>query len=353
MGEHATVYGRPAIVTTVGLRLCARMTRDGGRSGVDLELPTLQTCQRRSWAKIVDTATDARRLWQRYDEDPGPATFAALHDADPVRLCWIALGETVLALAASGTAPVEEMPSLHLRVDSELPVGSGFGSSAAAALAIASAAVATLVGHADWGLANRITLQVERRQHGAPSGVDAATVYHGGVIYASSGPDAPLAHEPLAARPEIMRAFRIFDTGAPAQTTGAVVAAVRARRDGDRDAFDQRLGVMEDQVVRLRKALVDRSLDLASLLAPIRRYHRCLQELGVVPKEIADLIERVEAMGGAAKISGAGSLSGPGAGSLLVVHPQPEQIREWSFLGHLMAVPVALGVEGARLESIA
>ncbi len=76
-----------------------------------------------------------------------------------------------------------------------------------------------------------------------------------------------------------------------------------------------------------------------------------LEEMGVVPAEVRALARRIEAEGGAAKISGAGSLAGPGAGSLLVYDPDPERIAGWSFLRPFPFYPVILGAPGLRLET--
>ena len=82
----------------------------------------------------------------------------------------------------------------------------------------------------------------------------------------------------------------------------------------------------------------------------IQRAIAGLEELGVVPKPVRDLVRRVEAEGGAAKVSGAGSAYGPGAGCLLVYHPEPERIAGWSFLEGLSFYPVRLGAAGLRAE---
>ena len=60
----------------------------------------------------------------------------------------------------------------------------------------------------------------------------------------------------------------------------------------------------------------------------VRSYQSCLENLGVVPTAVRQLVRRIEAGGSAAKISGAGSLAGPGAGSLLVLGPEIPHRRE-------------------------
>ena len=56
--------------------------------------------------------------------------------------------------------------------------------------------------------------------------------------------------------------------------------------------------------------------------------------------------------GGAAKISGAGTLTGPAAGCLLIYHPQAGIVSSWDFLDGLPEIAAELGVEGARLRAL-
>lgn len=355
IGEHAAVHGRLAVVAAVGLRLRAHLRHGSGHAGVAVHVPALDALRggaRWGWEEIIETTRSVRKAWHRYDADPGPATFAALRHQDAGGLAKLALGEAVLALEAADLVHLEQLPSLSLSVESELPVGAGFGSSAAASLAIVTATVATLCGDVRWELVNAATLEVERRQHGSPSGVDAATVFHGGVLTARRDLDGGVTSEPLPAVAERLSGLRVYDTGPRGESTGEVVAAVRALGDRDSARFERQLDRMGELAGRLSAALVDADAKTDALLAPIREYHRCLVAFGVVPERVCQLIDRIEAAGGAAKISGAGSLSGPGAGSLLVVHPQPERIAEWPFLADLIAYPVRIGVEGVRVESI-
>jgi hypothetical protein len=61
-------------------------------------------------------------------------------------------------------------------------------------------------------------------------------------------------------------------------------------------------------------------------------------------------VRAIESAGGGAKISGAGSLTGPGAGCLLVVHPEPGRLAALSALADLRRLPVRLGAPGLRVE---
>ena len=60
------------------------------------------------------------------------------------------------------------------------------------------------------------------------------------------------------------------------------------------------------------------------LVCAIRDNHRLLSRIGVVPTGVARWIETVEAAGGGAKICGAGSVRGSGAGMVWVVGGMPD-----------------------------
>jgi hypothetical protein len=77
---------------------------------------------------------------------------------------------------------------------------------------------------------------------------------------------------------------------------------------------------------------------------------RGLEHAGVVPPAVRELARRLEARGGAAKVSGAGALAGRGAGCLLVYHPHPATLELGGLLTRDSFVPVRLGAEGLRTE---
>ena len=174
---------------------------------------------------------------------------------------------------------------------------------------------------------------------------------HGGLLWARKLPNGELETERIALRSPLLSRVRVYDTGTPPEPTGAVVAAVRGGRDRDPARHERILDRIEAATRAFRAELEREDETPARVLELIHECEACLEELGVVPPEVRALVRRVEAAGGAAKISGAGSLAGPAAGSLLVYHPDPEWISGWSFLRPFPFHPVHLGAPGLRLET--
>ena len=340
MGEHGAVYGLPALTAALDLRVRADLD-EGVAPGVEMDLADLGLRLRTGWADLAGEATRARRRWR---EHRAGAPFQ--RDEDPAALARLALGEAALDEAATGVEPAA-LPPLSLRLRSDVPVGAGFGSSAAVAVALVAGFVAWRGGRADAARVERLALEVERRQHGRPSGVDHGTVLRGGVQWAARDAAGELRLSPVAAAPELLAAFEIYDSGPPAESTGAVVAAVGERRRADPAAFDAVLARMRSAVDALRAALEGGG---AGAVAPaVTSFQGCLEEIGVVPRPIRRAVRRLEAGGAAAKVSGAGALTGEAAGCLLVWPAgraaEPPRPAAWR------RVDSAMGGPGLRLEA--
>jgi len=177
-GEHAVVYGYPALVAAVGLRCKAKM---GWRQD----------------KKIV--------IKDKY-KDLGLARYA-------VKVCLKEMGER-----AKG---------VEVEIESELVVGGGMGSSAAMATAIV------------WGLMkgypeeakNKVVKLVEDKQHGNSSGIDQTIVREGGVIkYKREAGFKKLSID----LPE----FLLIDSGKPVENTGEMVKMVGKKKEYQ-DIFKQ------------------------------------------------------------------------------------------------------------------
>lgn len=346
MGEHAAVYGRSAVVAAVDLRLAVEARIGPPRAGgVRLNLPDLGLQEEHAWPALEDFTSDARRRWCAFER--GDAPFRPANDRSA--LVRIAVGEAL----ASVPPPASERlrgRTLELRVRSQLPVGAGLGSSAAAAVGVVAAVRALAGGRAnpvdDLKAVEAAALEVERRQHGFPSGIDSGTVLRGGVLLVRRAGDE-LRFDDLP-RPEwLSGAVEILDSGTPGQTTGAVVTAVRRRYDEEPERTAAVFDRIEAAVESFRAALRDGGpRDAATAIA---EGHRALVELGVVPPAVARRIASVETAGAAAKISGAGALEGESAGALIcMLAGRPAGTVDG--LSDLEPVNAAIGAAGLRFE---
>jgi mevalonate kinase len=338
------VYGRPALVAAIDLRLSARLS-DSPEAGVRLDLPGLGISERLSWTEVRTYARSARERWDEYSAQPGPESFREMRGEDPAHVVKAALGEAAEALGVSPDG------GLDLRVESDLPLGSGFGSSAATAVAVVAGFFAWRSAGLDPERIERLALEVERRQHGLPSGVDGATILRGGVLWARKLTSGNLEIEPVRVRSSLLDRLRVYDTGMPPEATGAVVAAVRRRREQDPAWFEAVLDRIEAATSSFRAELEREEEDRDRALHLIRAAQACLEEIGIVPEGVRDAVRQIESEGGAAKVSGAGSISGPGAGSLLVYHPEPGRLCSFAALRPFPFHSVHLGAPGFREEA--
>ena len=348
MGEHAAVYGRPAVVAAVDLRLeaeaCVGSVAGGG--GVHLDLPDIGVAEEHSWPEVEEFANRARRQWRAFRAGEEP--FRASRDRSG--LVRIAVGEAMASLAAAASAPLRER-TLELRLRSAIPVGGGLGSSAAAAVGVVAALRAVaggvgLRGPTELATIEAAALEVERRQHGFPSGIDSGTVLRGGVLFVRGG-ERELRFDDLPRPGWLRNGLSIVDSGTPGQTTGAVVTTVRKRYEEDPDGVTEVLDRIGAAAEAFREALVtDREPEASAAIAA---GHRGLVDLGVVPPAIARRIGRIEAADGAAKTSGAGALEGESAGALICMLGGRDS-GSIEGLSDLAPVDAPIGAEGLRFE---
>jgi mevalonate kinase len=314
-----------------------------GGTGVELDLRTIGHRERSSWSRILTYRDEKARAWERFEARGDGTGFDEVAGCDPAHVVKIAMGEV------AGDLGLEALPPVALSVFSEIPVGSGFGSSAAVAVAVVAACLRLLGAEADIERVSRLALEVERRQHGHPSGADHSAVLHGGVLRVERG--TPAVDVPIA--DWVGRDFSLYDTGPPAEPTGDVVAAVRRRRESDGERFSRILDTMRETVEASQGLVGVAAPETAEICRNIGDFQRCLERIGVVPPEVKDAVRRLEGAGAAAKVSGAGSLSGSSAGCLLVYRPPDRAVDVDRLLAGYRPVEGSLGADGLRFEETA
>jgi len=351
-GEHAVVYGQPALATAVQRHVRAALVPGG--DGIRLQVG--EAAHRWTGAGL----TAAARTWEARHERflAGEVAIADVLD-QPSDLLGYAL---VLAAREAGLA---EVPPMTVQLSVGVPAGAGMGSSAAIGLALLAA---TLAAHGVEPTAERLyglSVACERLQHGRPSGVDSWVCAHGGAVRFARGACQPVAlaegrhlategGRPFRAcgdfaltpgalpranegrpygpagllqepQPVALPAmpFQLVHTGRPASTTGEAVTAVRALQYDGWERFGEVTTAMEQALARQ---------DGPGLLAAIRENHRLLCGLGVVPTPVRQFIADIEAGGGAAKVCGAGASRGQAAGTVWVTGLAEDALAQLSDL---------------------
>ncbi len=273
-GEHAVVYGRPALAVPVF----------GVRARVQVR-PTTGSMWLSAPAVNVD------------------APVAALAPDHPLR--------RTVELARHVLGP---WPAAAIRILSDIPVAAGLGSGAAVTVALLRA-LAGFTGRAlPDAQVNALAYEIEKLHHGTPSGIDNTVItYARPILYRKDAGWQPLhvgGPVPLV----------IADSGRAASTR-TMVAEVRARRDAAPARYEALFDAIA-QVVRLAQASLAAG-DLLRLGQALSRNHELLQNLGVSTPELDALVGVALAAGAfGAKLAGAG-----GGGNIIAVTAAEAQKR--------------------------
>lgn len=295
-GEHAVVYGRPALAMAVNRNAQAFVTMEGADGTVSFDLPNLQADRESFTLRALREFHG--RIQRNYEDFLAGRLSIREVVRKPVDLFQFAFVTVMdgLHLKMGG--------GVNVRLNSNIPIGCGMGSSAATILSVLRG-----LGHyyrvefrPEWY--HRYSLEVENMQHGKASGLDTHVSMHGGCVRFQDGEarELPLPRVPLY----------IVNTGQPQNTTGEAVADVARRIGAANPVWDQ----FESVANHMQKALEHDNLK--SFQKAMRENHRLLEEIGVVPGRVSDFIGEVEADGAAAKVCGAGTLTGDSGGMVLV-----------------------------------
>ncbi len=263
VGEHAVVYGRPAIAAPVWQAVATATVTPGPKdSGCTLIARDLGTVVELASAPADD-----------------PLALAA-------RLVFRELG-------------FAQAPDRQVELTSTIPIASGMGSGAALCAALVRALFqhAGRVVHAN--TVSDIVFASEQIFHGTPSGIDNTVIAHGVPIWFVKG-QAP---EPFVATEPFMLA--IADSGIKSPTR-ETVGDVRRGWEHPSLAI-RRLCLMRSArlVHRVRRVLEDR--DLAQLGSLLDANQEILAELGVSSAPLERLIDGARTAGAqGAKLSGGG-----------------------------------------------
>lgn len=229
-----------------------------------------------------------------------------------------------------------------IKITSNIPIGAGMGSSAA--FAVAKSAIK--VGKPNLEKINGLAYEMEKVQHGNPSGVDNTISTYGGFLWYRKEAENLKTFKQITPKIKFSNIFLIY-TGKPKESTKEMVSHVADLYRNDKAHFDRVFREIEKITREFLKVLLDESkTDFSSL---IKENERLLEALDVVSPKTKRLIRKLEALGGAAKISGAGGLK-DASGVLIAYHKDANKLKEFAKRSKLELMKVKLGEEGVRFE---
>lgn len=300
MGEHAVVHGMPALLAAIHLRLSVTV-RTADMLRINTESPVLR--------EYMLYAVEQVRVSQKQDT----------------------------------------IPPMELSVSSAIPFGYHLGSSAALAVATVGAVLYFIKQLWNPAVINQIAFDVEKKQHGNPSGGDNTICTLGGFVWYRKELDylKSIWQLPLH-MPAELNNFYLIDLGKPSETTGEMVALVQRRVE----AFPVRMKTLflQNEQATRNVAHALKSADEVRLMRAIQQGEKTLEGMGVVSRYAATVIRDIERCGGAAKILGGGGKKKQ-VGFLLGYHPDKAVLTACCKRHQVTMQPVALGGDGVRLET--
>ncbi|CAF3578937.1 unnamed protein product [Rotaria sordida] len=307
-GEHAVVYGRRALVTSIGMRLYMELTEE--------EIENNET--NKSLLKILFHDTN-----QHYSID-----LLDIHDSYPIEI------QAILYVYNHFKSFISNQSHLNIQVRSEIPIGAGLGSSAAFSVCLVGCFYLLYYKTFNQEDINQLSYKVECIFHGTPSGIDnTISTYGQSLVYSRTLKQHINFH---------LSNLAIIDTGIP-KSTKKMVDLVRLfiennQKDGEKILNDIEL-------------CVDKMIEYPEQINQLfQQNQQLLKCLGVSTIEIDNIIQILIDKNISAKITGAG-----GGGCLIALTSNftKDQILDLLKDNHIKSIYfVECGVEGLREEQI-
>jgi len=292
-GEYAVLYGGPALAMAVD-RYATTTIEEQEQDLITFNFIQLNRVDSKTLTALQTFRLEVEAKYQRFVA--GDSNIEQVLE-NPSLLLQYAFSYfvSVLDLAINH--------GLVITIDADIPLGCGMGSSAATIISLLHALVSKFAAKVTVHNYCQLARVVENLQHGYSSGLDLFLATHGGCFW--------LAKQQAEARILPKFPLSLVNSGKPLSFTGECVNEV-AKKFASSNIWDE----FALQTQSLDQALKINAIEL--FRQAIRANHRLLQTIGVVPEKVSAFVTAIENHGGAAKISGAGSIRGENAGIIMI-----------------------------------
>jgi mevalonate kinase len=323
IGEHAVVYGYPAILATVNKRIYIKAKKSDKVIFTDDRFNNFYEWEISECLKSYKLGKD---LWEECLEKKDFSEIVTFSKRGHYLKALI--GTCLKKMAINGGIEITITKS-------EIPSGSGLGSSAALAVAITKAISEVYEKDLSLHAINSIAFECEKLMHGNPSGADNSTSCFGGLIWFEKS-------QPIITLKEISKLenFMFVMTKKPEKSTGELVEIVRNLMKFQKEP---KMKEIEKMTYEMKEVLAKK--DYESMKKIINRTNELLSALGLATKETNKVYKEVLALNGASKMCGSG-----GGGIMLVYHEDPNLIKDKMKSLGFEVFEAELAVEGVMVE---
>lgn len=321
-GEHAVVYGNPALVMAINRYVKTTVLPQTG-SQITFCFPDLMAERSLTFTTLMQLQDRIRQDYQRFLKGD-----LAIREVlrEPIELVQFAVS---LLLEAVN---IQVLSGIRINMQTDILIGCGMGSSAAAVVSILAALAHYLQVTITPELFFNLAHQAENMQHGKSSGLDLQSSLHGGCLYFKEG-------QMIARTPSTLSLY-LINTGQPQTNTGECIAVAATYFKNTQIGAD--FTAVTD---RMDKAFQYNKLD--EMILAMRENHKLLNTIGVVPQKVQQLIAEIEQQGGAAKISGAGAVEGNNAGVVLIAIEEEAILQKIARRHQQIMTPIQCEMRGA------
>lgn len=322
-GEHAVVYGAPALAMAINRYVTATVSQESSAQ-IKFDLADLAYDNHVSLSALKFLKNKIKNKYHRFIR--GDFSIREVLQK-PFELAQFALGLFTESLNVALPQGVK------IKIQSDIPIGCGMGSSAATILSVMHAVSYYLGISVSQETLLKLALEAENMQHGHSSGLDLRVASQGGCIYMQGGE--------LQVRDIPVLPMYLINTGAPETSTGQCVEQV---------AKYFKTSQLKNEFAAVTKAM-DQALKEQSwtnMQEAIRHNHQLLVKIGVVPEKVQQFISQVETIHGAAKICGAGAVAGNKAGAVLVVAEDNHVLTQLSDRFGYNVIPISAELRGVH-----
>src|SRR3989344_8287053 len=206
LGEWAVVWGKPALLTTVDLRIIASISSSS---------------------------------------HPEQHALPSGVDSGSIQI------KKIIEPIVKKELKLKKIPAYHLELTSQIPMGAHLGSSAAVSVVSIAALLSHLKVNWDLDLRNKLAYEAEKVFHGNPSGADNSTIVYGGLVwYRKESGDLKIIQKlPFSIPAKLSKNFILINTGAPQETTRQMIEKISIKYQVSSIKY-QKLFDHQEQLVR-------------------------------------------------------------------------------------------------------